>query len=49
MRFFGNDTGNPDAYYEPNSFGGPVEDPSVEEPPLRISRRRRPLQSPRRQ
>ena len=24
---------NPDAYYEPNSFGGPVEDPSVAEPP----------------
>jgi catalase len=36
MRFFRNDTGNPDAYYEPNSFGGPVEDPSVSEPPLRI-------------
>ena len=29
-------TGNPDAYYEPNSFGGPVEDKSVKEPPLRI-------------
>ncbi|MCW8193745.1 catalase [Proteobacteria bacterium 005FR1] len=28
-------TTNPDAYYEPNSFGGPVEDPSVEEPPHR--------------
>ncbi len=37
MRFFQNDTGNPDAYYEPNSFGGPVEDPTVAEPPLRIS------------
>jgi catalase len=37
MRFFQNDTGNPDAYYEPNSFNGPVEDPSVAEPPLRIS------------
>lgn len=35
MRFFRNDTGNPDAYYEPNSKGGPVEDPSVQEPPLR--------------
>ena len=23
MRFFQNDTGNPDVYYEPNSFGGP--------------------------
>ena len=26
-----------DAYYEPNSFNGPVQDPSVSEPPLRIS------------
>ncbi|NVN12614.1 catalase [Nguyenibacter vanlangensis] len=26
-----------DAYYEPNSFGGPVEDRSAAEPPLRIS------------
>jgi catalase len=37
MRFFRNDTGNPDAYYEPNSFGGPAQDPSVQEPPLRIT------------
>lgn len=37
MRFFRNDTGNPDAYYEPNSFGGPAQDPGVAEPPLRIS------------
>jgi len=37
MRFFDNNTGNPDAYYEPNSFGGPVQDPSVAEPPLHIS------------
>ncbi len=37
MRFFRNDTGNPNAYYEPNSFGGPTQDPSVAEPPLRIS------------
>ncbi len=37
MRFFDNNTGNPDAYYEPNSFDGPAEDPSVAEPPLRIS------------
>ncbi len=36
MRFFANNS-NPDAYYEPNSFGGPVQDPSVAEPPLRIS------------
>jgi catalase len=35
MRFFPNNP-NPSAYYEPNSFGGPVEDPSVKEPPLRI-------------
>ncbi len=37
MRFFQNDTGNPDAYYEPNSFGGPAQGPTVKEPPLRIS------------
>jgi len=36
MRFFCNDTGNPDAYYEPNSFNGPVQDSSIAEPPLRI-------------
>ncbi|ATI42110.1 catalase [Pacificitalea manganoxidans] len=37
MRFFTNDFGNPDAYYEPNQYGGPVADPSVKEPPLKIS------------
>ncbi len=37
MRFFDNNTGNPDAYYEPNSFNGPKEDPSVAEPPMTIS------------
>jgi catalase len=37
MRFFPNDTGKPDAYYEPNSFGGPVETPAVAEPPLGLS------------
>jgi catalase len=37
MRFFRNDSGHPDAYYEPNSFDGPRQDPSVKEPPLRIS------------
>jgi catalase len=37
MRFFRNDSGNPNAYYEPNSFGGPVQDGDVAEPPLRIS------------
>lgn len=36
MRFFTNDFGNPDAYYEPNQHDGPVADPSVQEPPLRI-------------
>jgi catalase len=37
MNFFGHKHGSDDAYYEPNSFGGPAEDPSVAEPPLRIS------------
>jgi len=37
MRFFDNNTSYSDAYYEPNSFDGPVEDPSVQEPPLKIS------------
>ena len=36
MRFFTNDFGNPDAYYEPNQWDGPVADPSTMEPPLRI-------------
>ena len=35
MRFDGNQGGA--ANYEPNSFGGPVEDPHFKEPPLRIS------------
>ncbi|MEQ9248006.1 MAG: catalase, partial [Nitratireductor sp.] len=35
--FGGIKTGNPDAFYEPNSFGGPVENPAVKEPPLKIS------------
>lgn len=26
-----------DAYYEPNSFGGPAQDPSVAEPPMPVS------------
>lgn len=37
MNFFGQKSGNVDAYYEPNSMGGATEDPSVKEPPLRIS------------
>lgn len=36
MRFFPSCT-NPDAYYEPNSFGGPQEDKRYAEPPLKIS------------
>jgi catalase len=28
---------NPDAYYEPNSFGGPAEDPRFLEPALKLS------------
>ncbi|MHC5307728.1 catalase [Bartonella sp. LJL80] len=30
-------TSNPDAYYEPNSFNGPVEDHTAQEPALKIS------------
>lgn len=37
MRFFKNDVGNPDIYYEPNSLNGPTQDPSFAEPPLKIS------------
>jgi len=37
MRFFRNDSGNSDAYYEPNSFNGPAQDPDFSEPPLKIS------------
>jgi catalase len=36
MRFFPNNP-DPDAYYEPNSFSGPMERPEFREPPLRIS------------
>jgi len=35
MRFFANNP-QPDAYYEPNSFGGPAQAPEVREPPLAI-------------
>jgi catalase len=35
-RFFANNP-NPDAYYEPNSFVGPVERPDLAEPPLKIT------------
>ena len=37
MRFFTNDFGNPDAYYEPNTKGGSVEDRSVQEPPMKVT------------
>ncbi len=37
MRFFDNNTANPDAYYEPNSFSGPAQAPEYREPPLKIS------------
>ncbi len=37
MRFFDNFKENPNAYYEPNSFGGPKEDSKYAEPPLKIS------------
>ncbi len=36
MRFFPN-LPNPNAYYEPNSFHGPVQSSEYREPPLRIS------------
>lgn len=36
MNFIGSKTGNVDAYYEPNSFGGAQEDPNVAEPPLPV-------------
>ncbi len=37
MNFMGQQSGVTDAYYEPNSFDGPAEDPGMGEPPLRIS------------
>ncbi len=37
MRFFEPLTGNVDAYYEPNSFGGAAQDERFREPPLKIS------------
>jgi catalase len=35
MRLAGN--ANPDAYYEPNSFNGPLQDERFREPPLKLS------------
>ena len=37
LRFFDNFAKNPDAYYEPNSFNGAVEDERYKEPPLKIN------------
>jgi catalase len=37
MRFFKQLTGNPDAFYEPNSFNGPMQDERFQEPALTIS------------
>ncbi len=37
MRFFPNGNGHPDAYYEPNSVGGPTDSADYREPPLRLS------------
>ena len=37
MRFFDNETGDSDAYYEPNSVGGPSQNADFCEPPLSIS------------
>lgn len=36
MRFFPQDTGQVDAYYEPNSFNGAAENPDFREPALNI-------------
>ena len=36
MNFFGQSTGSTDAYYEPNSFHGPLQVEDAAEPPLRI-------------
>ncbi|VAW18795.1 Catalase KatE [hydrothermal vent metagenome] len=37
MNFMGQQSGNADAYYEPNSVNGPVENPAFKEPALKIS------------
>jgi catalase len=37
MRFFRLLTGTPDAYYEPNSMNGPLQDERFVEPPLKVS------------
>ncbi len=37
LRFFADNNEAPEAYYEPNSFGGPTQDPRYLEPPLKVS------------
>ena len=37
MNFVGGATGNPDAYYEPNSLASPKQDPRYAEPALALS------------
>jgi catalase len=37
MNYKGPTTGNADAFYEPNSMNGPLEQASAKEPPMRIS------------
>ncbi len=37
MNFMGNKSGNQEAYYEPNSFGGAEQNSELAEPPLKIS------------
>jgi catalase len=36
MRFYDNNSANPDAYYEPNSFNGPVENHAFKKPPFAL-------------
>jgi hypothetical protein len=49
MRFFDNNTGNPEAYYEPNRLRRPCPRSDRSRAPAAHLRRRRPLQPPRRQ
>ena len=49
MRFFANNTKNPNAYYEPNSFNGPKEETALRRAAPATGRRCRSLQPPRRQ
>ena len=49
MRFFPQETGATDAYYEPNSFGGAKRGQALRRAAAEALRRRRPLQPSRRQ